>query len=122
MKATTMTLSTKRQSVFPQDWCERVGLAKGGQPYQATGSKLDPVDKPATLAEAGIDKHLAAGPAVMAGSWLHRAARRPVGGRRCAERLTNLPELRPIPTRAVSLACQDRPGAHGRNQARAQRR
>jgi bifunctional DNA-binding transcriptional regulator/antitoxin component of YhaV-PrlF toxin-antitoxin module len=30
MKATTMTLSTKRQSVFPQDWCERVGLAKGG--------------------------------------------------------------------------------------------
>jgi bifunctional DNA-binding transcriptional regulator/antitoxin component of YhaV-PrlF toxin-antitoxin module len=30
MKATTMTLSSKRQSVFPQDWCERVGLAKGG--------------------------------------------------------------------------------------------
>jgi bifunctional DNA-binding transcriptional regulator/antitoxin component of YhaV-PrlF toxin-antitoxin module len=31
MKATTMTLSEKRQSVFPQDWCERVGLARGGQ-------------------------------------------------------------------------------------------
>ena len=30
MKATTMTLSVKRQSVFPQDWCERVGLARGG--------------------------------------------------------------------------------------------
>jgi bifunctional DNA-binding transcriptional regulator/antitoxin component of YhaV-PrlF toxin-antitoxin module len=30
MKATTMTLSAKRQSVFPQDWCERVGLARGG--------------------------------------------------------------------------------------------
>ena len=30
MKATTMTLSEKRQSVFPQDWCERVGLARGG--------------------------------------------------------------------------------------------
>jgi len=30
MKATTMTLSSKRQSVFPQDWCERVGLGKGG--------------------------------------------------------------------------------------------
>jgi bifunctional DNA-binding transcriptional regulator/antitoxin component of YhaV-PrlF toxin-antitoxin module len=30
MKATTMTLSEKRQSVFPQDWCKRVGLAKGG--------------------------------------------------------------------------------------------
>lgn len=30
MKATTMTLSEKRQSVFPQDWCKRVGLARGG--------------------------------------------------------------------------------------------
>ena len=30
MKATSMTLSQKRQSVFPQDWCERVGLARGG--------------------------------------------------------------------------------------------
>ena len=30
MKATTMTLSEKRQSVFPQDWCERVGLSRGG--------------------------------------------------------------------------------------------
>lgn len=30
MKATTMTLSSKRQCVFPQDWCERVGLARGG--------------------------------------------------------------------------------------------
>ena len=30
MKATTMTLSVKRQSVFPLDWCERVGLARGG--------------------------------------------------------------------------------------------
>ena len=30
MKATTMTLSEGRQSVFPQDWRERVGLARGG--------------------------------------------------------------------------------------------
>ena len=30
MKATTMTLSERRQSVFPQDWCERVGLGRGG--------------------------------------------------------------------------------------------
>jgi bifunctional DNA-binding transcriptional regulator/antitoxin component of YhaV-PrlF toxin-antitoxin module len=30
MKMTTMTLSAKRQSVFPQDWCERVGLLRGG--------------------------------------------------------------------------------------------
>ena len=30
MKATTMTLSKKHQSVFPEDWCEREGLAQGG--------------------------------------------------------------------------------------------
>jgi hypothetical protein len=30
MKTTTMTLSERRQSVFPQDWCERVGLGRGG--------------------------------------------------------------------------------------------
>jgi hypothetical protein len=37
-------------------------MAKGGQPYQATGSVLDPVEiieKPITLEQAGIDKHLA---------------------------------------------------------------
>ena len=38
---------------------ETVGLAKGGQPYQSTGSKADPVEAAPTLAEAGIDKHLA---------------------------------------------------------------
>jgi len=30
MKATTMTLSGKRQSVFPLDWCKRQGLENGG--------------------------------------------------------------------------------------------
>jgi bifunctional DNA-binding transcriptional regulator/antitoxin component of YhaV-PrlF toxin-antitoxin module len=30
MKATTMTLTGKRQSVFPQDWCKRHGLESGG--------------------------------------------------------------------------------------------
>ncbi len=30
MKATTMTLTRKRQTVFPQDWCKREGLEKGG--------------------------------------------------------------------------------------------
>jgi 16S rRNA G966 N2-methylase RsmD len=38
---------------------ETVGLAKGGQPYQSTGSKSDPVEQPHTLASVGIDKHLA---------------------------------------------------------------
>lgn len=36
-----------------------VGLAKGGQPYQSTGSRLDPVEVAPSLKEAGIDKHLA---------------------------------------------------------------
>ncbi len=30
MKATTMTLTQKRQSVFPLDWCKRQGLENGG--------------------------------------------------------------------------------------------
>ena len=30
MKATTMTLTGKRKSVFPLDWCKRQGLENGG--------------------------------------------------------------------------------------------
>ena len=30
MKATTMTLTAKRQTVFPLEWCRREGLAQGG--------------------------------------------------------------------------------------------
>jgi hypothetical protein len=30
MKATTMTLTKKRQTVFPLDWCRREGLEHGG--------------------------------------------------------------------------------------------
>jgi bifunctional DNA-binding transcriptional regulator/antitoxin component of YhaV-PrlF toxin-antitoxin module len=30
MKATTMTLTGKRQTVFPLDWCRREGLERGG--------------------------------------------------------------------------------------------
>lgn len=30
MKATTMTLTAKRQTVFPLEWCQREGLAQGG--------------------------------------------------------------------------------------------
>ena len=54
MKATTMTLSEKRQSVFPQDWCERVGLGRGGPvnvfDLGEDGLLIRPV-KPATAAE-----------------------------------------------------------------------
>ena len=30
MKTTTMTLTRKRQSVFPLEWCRREGLEQGG--------------------------------------------------------------------------------------------
>ena len=54
MKTTTMTLSEKRQSVFPQDWCERVGLARGGPvnvfDLGEKGLLIRPV-KPPSLAE-----------------------------------------------------------------------
>ena len=30
MKATTMTLTAKRETILPLDWCKRQGLGKGG--------------------------------------------------------------------------------------------
>jgi hypothetical protein len=49
----------RRIGELMQQQRETVGLAKGGQPYQrSTGSDVDPVAPP-TLAEAGIDKHMA---------------------------------------------------------------
>lgn len=30
MKTNTMTLTAKRQTVFPLEWCKRAGLEKGG--------------------------------------------------------------------------------------------
>lgn len=30
MKVTTMTLTSKRQTVFPLEWCRREGLERGG--------------------------------------------------------------------------------------------
>ena len=35
-----------------------VGLATGGQPYRSTGADEEPVERPPTLADAGIDKKL----------------------------------------------------------------
>jgi hypothetical protein len=34
------------------------GLAKGGQPYQSTGSRKEPVDRTPTLRDAGISRKL----------------------------------------------------------------
>jgi bifunctional DNA-binding transcriptional regulator/antitoxin component of YhaV-PrlF toxin-antitoxin module len=65
MKATTMTLSSKRQSVFPQDWCERVGLAEGG-PVNAfdlgeQGLLIRPVTPPTKAEVARLLKQVPAG-------------------------------------------------------------
>ncbi len=64
MKATTMTLSERRQSVFPQDWCERVGLARGGPvnvfDLGEDGLLIRPV-KPPTVKE--LDRLLSQTPA-----------------------------------------------------------
>ena len=82
MKATTMTLSSKRQSVFPQDWCERVGLKEGG-PVNAfdlgdDGLLIRPVKPPTRGEVARLLKQLPAGrhsPAEAAGV-VNRALRK----------------------------------------------
>lgn len=72
-----MTLSSKRQCVFPQDWCERVGLARGGSlnafDLGEDGLLIRPV-KPPTRAE--VEKLLAQTPA---GKHSRRAAAAIVG-------------------------------------------
>jgi len=59
-----MTLSERRQSVFPQDWCERVGLARGGPvnvfDLGKDGLLIRPV-KPPTVKE--LDRLLSQTPA-----------------------------------------------------------
>ena len=66
MKTTTMTLTRKRQTVFPLEWCRRVGLEHGG-PLNVfdlgdKGLLIRPV-KPLTKAEvARLLAQPAAGP------------------------------------------------------------
>ncbi len=54
MKATTMTLTRRRQTVFPLEWCRRVGLEHGGPlnvfDLGEDGLLIRPV-KPPTAAE-----------------------------------------------------------------------
>jgi bifunctional DNA-binding transcriptional regulator/antitoxin component of YhaV-PrlF toxin-antitoxin module len=55
MKVTTMTLTSKRQTVFPLEWCRREGLEQGGPlnvfDLGENGLLIRPV-KPLTKAEA----------------------------------------------------------------------
>ena len=64
MKTTTMTLTRKRQTVFPLEWCRRVGLEHGGPlnvfDLGEKGLLIRPV-KP--LTEAEVAKLLAQPPA-----------------------------------------------------------
>ena len=50
MKAMTMTLTAKRQTVFPLDWCRREGLERGGPlnvfDLGANGLLIRPVKQP----------------------------------------------------------------------------
>ncbi len=64
MKTTTMTLTRRRQTVFPLEWCRRVGLEHGGPlnvfDLGEKGLLIRPV-KPLTKAE--VAKLLAQSPA-----------------------------------------------------------
>jgi bifunctional DNA-binding transcriptional regulator/antitoxin component of YhaV-PrlF toxin-antitoxin module len=67
MKATTMTLTKKRQTVFPLEWCRREGLSEGGAlnvfDLGDSGLLIRPVHPPAAreierlLAQAPAGKH-----------------------------------------------------------------
>jgi bifunctional DNA-binding transcriptional regulator/antitoxin component of YhaV-PrlF toxin-antitoxin module len=82
MKTTTMTLTRKRQTVFPLEWCRRVGLEHGGPlnvfDLGEKGLLIRPV-KPLTKAEiAKLLDQPAAGPqsAAEAAAIVERALRK----------------------------------------------
>ena len=64
-KTMTMTLTSKRQTVFPLEWCEREGLARGGPlnvfDLGKDGLLIRPVKAPAKRAIAKLLKQTPAG-------------------------------------------------------------
>jgi bifunctional DNA-binding transcriptional regulator/antitoxin component of YhaV-PrlF toxin-antitoxin module len=66
MKATTMTLTRKRQTVFPLDWCRREGLERGGPlnvfDLGADGLLIRPIKAPGKRVIAKLLRQVAAGP------------------------------------------------------------
>ena len=76
MKTTTMTLTRKRQTVFPLEWCRRVGLEHGG-PLNVfdlgdKGLLIRPV-KPLTKAEVAETPGAAGSrPSVLGRGFRHR--------------------------------------------------
>jgi bifunctional DNA-binding transcriptional regulator/antitoxin component of YhaV-PrlF toxin-antitoxin module len=65
MKATTMTLTEKRQTIFPLEWCRREGLERGGPlnvfDLGKDGLLIRPVKAPGKRAIAKLLKQTPAG-------------------------------------------------------------
>jgi bifunctional DNA-binding transcriptional regulator/antitoxin component of YhaV-PrlF toxin-antitoxin module len=65
MKVTTMTLTEKRQTIFPLDWCRREGLERGGPlnvfDLGKDGLLIRPIKAPAKRVIARLLKQTAAG-------------------------------------------------------------
>jgi len=66
MKSTTMTLTKKRQTVLPLDWCPRVGLPSG-RPLNVfdlgdDGLLIRPVKAPGKRIIAKLLRRVSAGP------------------------------------------------------------
>jgi bifunctional DNA-binding transcriptional regulator/antitoxin component of YhaV-PrlF toxin-antitoxin module len=82
MKATTMTLTEKRQTVFPLDWCRREGLERGGPlnvfDLGKDGLLIRPVKAPGKRAIAKLLKQAPASrhSASQAATMVNRALRR----------------------------------------------
>lgn len=82
MKTTTMTLTRRRQTVFPLEWCRRVGLEHGG-PLNVfdlgdKGLLIRPVKPPTKAEVARLLAQPPAGPqsAAEAAAIVRRALRR----------------------------------------------
>ena len=83
MKATTMTLTEKRQTIFPLEWCRREGLERGGPlnvfDLGKDGLLIRPVKAPGRrtiaklLKQAPASRHSASQAATPVKKALHRA-------------------------------------------------
>ena len=82
MKTTTMTLTEKRQTIFPLDWCRREGLERGGPlnvfDLGKDGLLIRPVKAPGKraiaklLKQAPASRHSASQAAVIVNQALRR--------------------------------------------------
>ena len=83
MQATTMTLTKRRQTVFPLEWCKREGLERGGPlnvfDLGEAGLLIRPVRPPSAteveklLAQIPAGKHSAKAAAEIVRRAIHKA-------------------------------------------------